>query len=143
MEIIGKKIKDRRFTNLIHKVLKAGYMKFSVSKNSTTGTPEGSIVSPILSNIYLNELDKFIDKLKSEFDTSPLPGPCHGCGTSPPRASEKPKINPTYNRLRYLNNKESNLKVQARIPKLLLKTPYYKAIDPSFKKITYVRYANH
>ncbi len=126
MEIIGKKIKDRRFTNLIHKALKAGYMELRFFKHSITGTPQGSIVSPILSNIYLNELDKFIDKLKLEFDTT---------------SSEKPKINPTYNRLRYLKNKESNPKVQARIHKLLLKTPYYKAIDPSFKKITYVRYA--
>ena len=129
MEIIGKKIKDRRFTNLIHKALKAGYMEFRIFKHSITGTPQGSIVSPILSNIYLNELDKFIDKLRLEFDTSP-------------KVSEKPKINPTYNRLRYLKNIEYNPKVQPRIHKLHLKTPYYKAIDPSFKKITYVRYAD-
>lgn len=138
MEIIGKKIKDRRFTNLIHKALKAGYMEFRIFKYSITGTPQGSIISPILSNIYLNELDKFIDKLKLEFDTSLQLASQAGASS----ASEKPKINPTYNRLRYLKNKESNPKVKARIHKILLKTPYYKAIDPSFKKITYVRYAD-
>lgn len=126
MEIIGKKIKDRRFTNLIHKALKVGYMKYRILNYLIIDVPLGSIVSPILANIYLNELDKFIDKLKLEFDTSR-------------RRREKPKINPTYNRLRYLKNKDP--KVQARIHKLLLKTPYYKAIDPSFKKITYVRFA--
>ena len=128
MEIIGKKIKDRRFINLIYKALKAGYMEFRFFKDSITGIPEGSIVSPILSNIYLNELDKFIDKFILEFDTLR-------------RSREKPKINPTYNRLRYLKNKESNPKIKARIHKILLKTAYYNAIDPNFKKITYVRYA--
>jgi len=125
MAIIEKKIPDRRFTRLIWKALKAGYMEFRVFKHSITGTPQGSIISPILSNIYLNELDKFVAKLKSEFDSN-----------------SKPKINPDYNRLRYLKSKETNPEKKSRIHKLLLKTPYYKALDPTFKKITYVRYAD-
>lgn len=125
MGILEKKIPDRRFTRLIFKALKAGYMEFRIFKHSIAGRPQGSIISPILSNIYLNELDKFIEKLKSYFDSK-----------------TKPKINPVYNRLRYLKSKESNPVIQSRIHKLLLKTPYYKALDPDFKKITYVRYAD-
>lgn len=125
MQIIEKRIRDKRFTDLIRKALKAGYMEFRVFKHSISGTPQGSIISPILSNIYLNELDKFVSRLKIEFDSG-----------------SKPKINPAYNRLRYLKNKESNPEIQARIHKLILKTPYYNALDPGFKKITYIRYAD-
>ena len=123
--MIEKRIRDKRFTDLIRKALKAGYMEFKVFKHSISGTPQGSIISPILSNIYLNELDKFVESLKVEFDSG-----------------AKPKINPTYNRLRHLKNKESNPEALARIHKLIMKTPYYNALDPSFKKLTYVRYAD-
>lgn len=125
MKIIEHKIKDRRFTDLIRKTLKAGYMNFRIFKHSISGTPQGSIISPILSNIYLNELDKFVERLTLDLDIG-----------------SKPKINPVYNRLRYLKNKETNPEVQARIHKLILKTPYYEALDPSFKKLVYVRYAD-
>ena len=125
MAIIERKIKDKRFTDLIRKSLKAGYMEFRIFKHSVSGTPQGSIISPILSNIYLNELDKYMERVKLDLDTG-----------------SKPKIDSVYNRLRYLKNQETSPEVQGRIRKLILKTPYYKALDPSFKRLTYVRYAN-
>lgn len=64
IKLLRKKIQDQRFLDIIFKMLRAGYW----SQNDGTiekpdvGTPQGSIVSPILSNIYLNELDGWIRK---------------------------------------------------------------------------------
>ena len=67
--LIGKKIKDARIIQLIHRFLKAGYLEDWVYHKTYSGTPQGGIISPLLANIYLHELDKFAMKLKSEFDT--------------------------------------------------------------------------
>jgi len=66
--LLSRKIKDSKFVNLVGKFLKAGYMEDWVYHNSRSGTPQGGIVSPILANIYLNELDSKIEELKREFD---------------------------------------------------------------------------
>jgi retron-type reverse transcriptase len=68
INLIENKIKDRRFTNLIRKALNAGYFEFKTVKYSITGTPQGGVLSPILANIYLHELDKFVLQLKETFD---------------------------------------------------------------------------
>ena len=68
LEIIGRKIKDVRFLNLIRVFLKAGYMEDWKYYGTYSGCPQGGIISPILANIYLNELDKFVETLKESFD---------------------------------------------------------------------------
>ena len=65
--IIHAKIKDARFIKLIWKFLKAGYMKNWKYHATYSGCPQGGIVSPLLANIYLNELDKFAEKMAKEF----------------------------------------------------------------------------
>ena len=72
LEIIGRKIKDVRFLNLIHVFLKAGYMEDWKYYGTYNGCPQGGIISPILANIYLNELDKFVEMLKESFDVKTL-----------------------------------------------------------------------
>lgn len=69
INIINKKIKDVHFLNLIRSFLKAGYMEDWKYYGTYSGSPQGGIISPILANIYLNELDKFVEKLKKSFDT--------------------------------------------------------------------------
>ena len=67
--LIQNKIKDARITKLIYKFLKTGYLEDWQYHKTYSGTPQGGIISPLLANIYLHELDKFIMKLKSDFDT--------------------------------------------------------------------------
>lgn len=94
INIMRRRIKDEYFIGVIWKFLKGGYIESRKYNHSYSGTVQGSIISPILSNIYLNELDTFIDELKIGFDKGTFR-----------------KINPEYNRLNgnvmYLKKKHS------------------------------------
>lgn len=67
LEILSRKIKDSKFINLIGAFLKAGYMEDWTYHGTFSGTPQGGILSPILANIYLNELDKKVDEIAERF----------------------------------------------------------------------------
>lgn len=68
LEILEKKIDDKRFLNLIASMLKAGYMNDFKFYRGYSGTPQVGVISSILANIYLNELDYFIMGLIREFN---------------------------------------------------------------------------
>lgn len=69
IEIINRKIADQRFIDLIWKLLRAGYLEEGTFKPSTIGVPQGGVISPILSNIYLDVFDKYIEKKISELSS--------------------------------------------------------------------------
>jgi len=133
--LLNQKIKDARIIQLIWMFLKAGYMEDWQYHATYSGTPQGGIISPLLANIYLNELDKFVLKLKTEFD----------------QASER-KLTPKYGELaaklekikRAINkaddDERENLLVECRcIRAEMLRTPCKSQTD---KKIKYIRYAD-
>ena len=135
VEIINQKIKDARFLKLIRSFLKAGYMEDWKYHETYSGCPQGGIISPILANIYLNELDRHVMKIKKEFDLS-----------------TKARYTPEYTKLvglrQRLHNKIKNsngiereklIEEYKTATAQMLKLPAKQCDD---KKIKYVRYAD-
>lgn len=67
IDILRKRIDDEAFISLMWKFLKAGYMEQWQYHMTYSGTPQGSGMSPILANIYLNELDRYMGEYKARF----------------------------------------------------------------------------
>lgn len=67
IEILSKTIKDGRVISLIHKYLNAGVMHNGVFEKTLVGVPQGGPLSPLLSNIMLNELDKELERRGHKF----------------------------------------------------------------------------
>jgi len=131
VKIIGEKIEDERFLNLIRKILKAGYQDLDeVRKDSLAGTPQGGIVSPILANIYLHKLDEFVEQLQKELEKG-----------------IKRRHNPEYKRLqdrRLYLAKQGKTRTQAfrELEVQMKKLPSGDPNDPNFIRVKYVRYAD-
>src|SRR5215470_18907186 len=62
MRILAEKIGDQRFLRLIRGMLRAGYMEDWEYRDTLSGVPQGGVVSPVLSNIYLHKLDEFVER---------------------------------------------------------------------------------
>lgn len=69
IKLLRKRIDDEAFIQLIWKFLKAGYMEQWTFGRTYSGVPQGSGVSPVLCNVYLNELDRYMEKYAMEFNT--------------------------------------------------------------------------
>lgn len=68
IKLLRKRIEDEKFINLIWKFLKAGFVDDWKWHKSYSGTPQGGIISPVLSNIYLHELDKYMKVYKERYE---------------------------------------------------------------------------
>lgn len=133
--LLSNKIKDARITKLIYKFLKAGYLEDWQYHKTYSGTPQGGIISPLLANIYLHELDKFVMKLKSEFDTP-------GVGQITPEYRElHNEIKRLSHRLTKVTGEEREMVLAEYKPKRqkLMTIPCTAQTD---KKLKYVRYAD-
>lgn len=129
IEILSRQIHDWRFLNLIKRMLKAGYLEKWTFNKTYSGVPQGGVVSPILSNIYLNELDWFYEnELKVKYTKG-----------------KKRKISKAYRRIStaLLTAKKKNDREKAmRLKKLQLQTPSVELFDESYRRLRYIRYAD-
>lgn len=137
--ILAERIKDEKFLRLIRKFLKAGYLESWHYRNTYSGTPQGGIISPILANIYLDKLDRFMEELKKQFDK----------GTEravyPETYELEKKRGVLAKRLRNTNSEEKRRLLTEKIHEIdreKLTMPYSDPFDTSFKRLQYVRYAD-
>jgi group II intron reverse transcriptase/maturase len=61
MKSIRKRISCQRFTNLLWRIIKAGHIEKNLFCATSKGVPQGGVISPLLSNIMLNEFDQYMD----------------------------------------------------------------------------------
>lgn len=136
IDILRRRIKDGHFIALMWKMLKAGYMEQWTYHRTYSGTPQGSGVSPILANIYLNELDTFLEGYKRQFNV--------GVSKRTPYKVYS-RISWHYRtRKEHLEQEHTKEAIKAfkEMQKLLLDTPYYTPADPDFKSLQFNRYAD-
>ena len=134
-----ERIADERFIRLIRKFLNAGYLENWKFHNSYSGTPQGGIVSPILANIYLDRLDKFMKEYIEKFDR----------GKERKRCQQSVMLE--FER-KYIRNKLKRVKDQTRKTELIkqlkanqkesLRYPSGDEMDTGYKRLKYVRYAD-
>jgi len=62
LKIVSRRIKDRKLLRIIWKFLRAGVMEGKLFKDTKQGTPQGGIISPLLANVFLHELDKYMER---------------------------------------------------------------------------------
>ncbi len=61
MNCVRKRVRDARFLSLLWRFIKAGHVDKGLFRAASEGVPQGGVISPILSNIMLNEFDQWLD----------------------------------------------------------------------------------
>ena len=129
LRILAEKIHDQRFLRLIRNMLKAGYLEDWEYRDSLSGCPQGGVVSPILSNVYLDKLDKFVEQELI---------PQYTRGT-------RRKCNPEYDRIQYQlarARKRGDRAAARDLEKQLRSLPASDPMDPGYRRLKYTRYAD-
>ena len=129
MDILARDIQDGRLLNLIRMGLKAGYLEDWRYNRTYSGTPQGGILSPLLANIYLHELDTYIEDVI-------IPQYTRGKRRAP---------NLEYYRMGYYIKCAREAGDTERVKELELqrrKLPSQDVNDPDFRRLQYIRYAD-
>ena len=132
LRILGQRISDKRFLHLIQQFLQAGYIEEREYHETYSGAPQGGNLSPLLSNIYLNELDCQIEMRITSFNQGK-------------QRRHTPEYNHVVNRRRWAKKKarkSGDWHAYQQLTKQMLDTPASDPQDADFRRMTYCRYAD-
>lgn len=137
--ILRERISDDRFIRLIRKFLKAGYVEDWTFHNTYSGMPQGGIFSPILANIYLDKLDKYVKEYIRHFDmgTKRRPGK-----ESNDLANERKR---TVRKLKKIKDGTEKAALVARLKAIEQERAAFPSgdeMDGSYRRLKYIRYAD-
>lgn len=139
IRILQERIDDDRFIRLIRKFLNAGYVEDWVFHKTYSGTPQGGIISPILANIYLDKLDKYMSDYIHDFDKG------EERKRSRLRQEYEYEKRIAVGMLNAENDVNDRKLIGKRIKAIDLKRamiPSCDEMDSSYKRLKYVRYAD-
>ncbi|NWJ45697.1 MAG: maturase [Chloroflexi bacterium] len=122
-------IKDERFVRLISQLLKAGYLENWRWNATYSGAPQGSILSPLLSNLLLDQLDKWVE-------TTLIPEYTRG---------ERRRLNPQYEKIKhsaYYQTSKGRTEIGRELWKQVQKLPSQDPDDPNYRRLRYIRYCD-
>ncbi|MBX9969771.1 group II intron reverse transcriptase/maturase [Priestia aryabhattai] len=141
--ILRRRIDDEKFLNLIWKFLKAGYLENWVYHKTYSGVPQGGIISPLLANIYLNELDKYAEEYKKKFDsqTSKRKSLIEYKRVQYKVSDERKWLNENWNSLSKEQQKQKLKSIREK-QKTLSSMNCTDPMDENFKRLNYIRYAD-
>jgi group II intron reverse transcriptase/maturase len=129
LQALGEKINDNRFLRLVGQMLRAGYLEDWIWGATLSGAPQGGVLSPCLSNIYLDRLDKFVE-------TALMPDYNRGVLR---------RCNPEYKRVQHALARARSRGDQAAVRALRKQQrslPSADPADPNYRRLRYVRYAD-
>ena len=129
LSVLGEKLHDNRFLRLLKYLLKAGYIEDWKYGRTLSGTPQGGIVSPILANIYLDRLDKYVETVLI---------PAHTRGT---RRRRNPAWNALRSRMVY-HGKMGHHRLATELRQQMQQLSSGDPHDPGYRRLRYVRYAD-
>ena len=129
LNILGEKIQDQRFLRLMRHMLEAGYLEEWDYRETLSGCPQGGTVSPVLSNVYLDKLDKFVER-------ELIPQYTRGASRAP-----NPEYAATANALARARRRGDRAAVRD-LTRQLRTLPHGDPMDPGYRRLKYIRYAD-
>jgi group II intron reverse transcriptase/maturase len=129
LSTLSEKIHDHRFLRLLRNMLAAGYLEDWVWNATLSGAPQGGVLSPMLSNIYLHKLDNFVEKVLI---------PEYNRGAERVKNPAYRKVQKALTRARERGDRAEARSLRQRLRSLPSKDPR----DPRYRRLRYVRYAD-
>ena len=129
LQILGRRIHDGRILELVRRYLRAGYVEDWTHHRTYSGTPQGGVLSPLLANIYLHELDVFImDELRPRYQRGD-------------RGHPNPEYTKLSGRIQHLKRKGNMAEAKA-LTQERRRLPTRDPRDKEFRRLRYCRYAD-
>ena len=129
IKVLAEKVHDNRFLRLLRNMLEAGYLEDWVWNATLSGAPQGGVVSPILSNIYLHRLDTFIETVLM---------PQYTRGGRRTRNPAYRTVQSAIARARRRGDRATERELRKQLRSLPTQDPN----DPDYRRLRYVRYAD-